>query len=146
MNIRKMLISDYEKVYDLWMSCKNMGFNDLDDSKAGVKKFLDRNPNTSFVAEEENKIIGIILSGHDGRRGYIYHVCVREECRNKKIGSQPVSKSPEALKNEGINKVALLVFNKNEIGNAFWQKQGFIERVDVKYRNKVLRKITRIDT
>lgn len=146
MKIRKMLLSDYEKVYELWMSCKNMGFNNLDDSKIGIEKFLKRNPETSFVAEEDNQIIGVVLSGHDGRRGYIYHACVREEFRNKKIGSQLVSKTLEALKNEGINKVALLVFNKNDSGNAFWEKLGFTERTDVKYRNKELSEIVRIDT
>ena len=61
-----MTIEDYEKMYDLWMSCKNMGFNNLDDSRDGIEKFLLRNPGTSYVAEEGDRIVGTILSGHDG--------------------------------------------------------------------------------
>lgn len=146
MLIRTMNIDDYEKVYALWMSCKNMGFNNLDDSKEGIERFLSRNPYTSFVALENEIIIGIILAGHDGRRGYIYHMSVAEDYRKQGIGAQLVEKSLSALKEEGINKVALLVFNRNEIGNAFWEKQGFYAREDITYRNKELNKIIRIDT
>jgi len=146
MNIRLMNIDDYDKIYALWMSCRNMGFNNLDDSREGIDKFLKRNPDTSFVAEEGERIIGVILTGQDGRRGYIYHACVAEDCRGQKIGTKLLDHALEALKEEGINKVALLVFNRNEVGNAFWERQGFTVRTDVAYRNKELAEIIRIDT
>ena len=146
MNIRIMDIADYDKVYDLWMSCKNMGFNNLDDSREGIEKFLKRNPTTSFVAEEDDRIVGVVLSGHDGRRGYVYHMSVAEDCRKQGIASKLLENSLAALKEEGINKVALLVFNRNEVGNAFWESQGFIVRDDVAYRNRALTEIVRIDT
>ena len=146
MQIRTMTIHDYEKVYALWMSCKNMGFNDIDDSKEGISRFLERNPNTSFVAMENDELLGIILGGHDGRRGYIYHMSVAEKYRKKGIGSALVKKCLEPFKNEKISKVALLVFKYNETGNAFWEKQGFILREDVNYRNIGLCELVRIDT
>lgn len=146
MKIRVMNISDYEKVYALWMSCKNMGFNNLDDSKEGIEKFLKRNPDTSFVAVEDDAVVGIVLAGHDGRRGYVYHMSVAENYRKQGIGTQLMSHCEEALKREGINKTALLVFKRNEAGNAFWEKQGFTVREDVAYRNKALAEIIRIDT
>ena len=146
MQIRTMTIADYEKVYALWMSCKNMGFNDIDDSKEGITRFLERNPNTSFVAIENDELLGIILGGHDGRRGYIYHMSVAENHRKKGIGSSLVEKCLESFKNEKISKVALLVFKYNETGNAFWEKQGFILREDVNYRNIGLCELVRIDT
>ena len=146
MKIRVMDISDYEKVYALWMSCKNMGFNNLDDSKEGIEKFLKRNPDTSFVAIEGDEVVGIVLAGHDGRRGYVYHMSVAEKYRKQGIGTQLINHCEEALKREGINKAALLVFNRNEVGNAFWEKQGFTAREDVAYRNKALAEIVRIDT
>ena len=146
MQIRTMTIADYEKVYALWMSCKNMGFNDIDDSKEGIARFLERNPNTSFVAIENDELLGIILGGHDGRRGYIYHMSVAENHRKKGIGSALVEKCLESFKNEKISKVALLVFKYNETGNAFWEKQGFILREDINYRNIGLRELVRIDT
>ena len=146
MNIRLMEISDYDRVYALWMSCRNMGFNDLDDSREGVAKFLARNPNTSFLAEDGGDVIGVILAGHDGRRGYVYHMSVGEAFRRQGVGSRLVARSLAALKGEGIHKVALLVFNRNEAGNAFWEKQGFEKREDVAYRNKALSRLVRIDT
>ena len=146
MQIRTMTIADYEKVYALWMSCKNMGFNDIDDSKEGIARFLERNPNTSFVAMENDELLGIILGGHDGRRGYIYHMSVAENHRYKGIGSSLVEKCLASFKNEKISKVALLVFKYNETGNAFWEKQGFILREDINYRNIGLRELVRIDT
>lgn len=146
MNIRKMNISDYDNVYSLWMSCRNMGFNNLDDSREGISKFLKRNPNTSFVSEENNSLTGVILAGNDGRRGYIYHMSVSEAYRRQGIGTKLVNACLSALEQEGINKVALLVFNYNEAGNAFWEKQGFSLREDIAYRNRTLCEMVRIDT
>lgn len=136
MEIRMMAISDYEKVYELWTNTAGMGMRSLDDSKEGIAKFLKRNPTTNFVAIIDDTIIGIILSGHDGRRGYIYHTAVDIKYRENGIGKSLVNKALEALEKEGINKVALVVFKNNDIGNAFWNEIGFEERVDLNYRNK----------
>ena len=143
---RSMTIDDYDKVYTLWMSCRNMGFNNLDDSREGIDKYLKRNPSTCFVAEQGKKITGVILSGHDGRRGFIHHMAVSEECRRRGIASSLLEHALSALKAEGINKAALLVFNYNETGNAFWESRGFTARNDVTYRNKLLTEMVRIDT
>lgn len=136
MIIRKMTISDYDKVYRFWTSIEGMGMRSIDDSKEGIAKFLDRNPNSNFVAVIDDTIVGTILSGHDGRRGYIYHAAVDSKYRGKGIGKSLVNKTLEALYQEGINKVALVVFKNNEIGNSFWEAIGFEERVDLIYRNK----------
>ena len=144
--IRVMNMEDYDKVYALWMSCKNMGFNNLDDSREGIEKYLKRNPSTCFIAEKGEAIAGVILSGHDGRRGFIHHMAVAEDHRRQGIASALLEHALSALKAEGINKVALLVFNRNEAGNAFWEAQGFTARTDVTYRNKALAELVRIDT
>ncbi|MGN0691800.1 MAG: GNAT family N-acetyltransferase [Oscillospiraceae bacterium] len=146
MMIRKMTISDYEQVYALWLSCKGMGLNDLDDSKEGIERFLKRNPDTCFVSEEEGSIIGVIIAGNDGRRGYIYHTAVIPEYRGRGIGSALAERAVSALKDCGINKAALVVFERNEGGNAFWEKAGFSVREDLVYRNKVITEMKRIDT
>ena len=143
---RIMTIDDYDKVYALWMSCRNMGFNNLDDSREGIGKYLKRNPSTCFVAVKEQSVVGVILSGHDGRRGFIHHLAVSEECRRQGIASSLVKHALSALQSEEINKVALLAFNYNEAGNAFWENQGFTARSDVTYRNKALVEMVRIDT
>ena len=143
---RIMDISDYEQVYRLWLSCAGMGLNNLDDSKDGIKRFLDRNPDTCFVALEQEKIIGVIIAGNDGRRGYIYHTAVDPEQRHRGIATRLVNEAMGALKSLGINKTALVVFSKNEGGNAFWEKSGFTSRDDLVYRNKTITEMVRIDT
>ncbi len=146
MEIRKLISNDYEEIYELWMSTPGMGLNDIDDSKQGIDKYLKRNPNTCFVAVISGKIVGVILSGHDGRRGYIYHLAVSIINRNKGIGSALIDSALQALKDEGIHKVALVVFKNNDIGNTFWEHHGFSAREDLNYRNKALTDLKRIDT
>ena len=144
--IRVMTIEDYDSVYDLWINTPGMGLNTTDDSKEGIDKYLKRNPTTSFVAEDNGKIIGVILSGHDGRRGYIHHTAVSVEYRNRGIATKLVENAMNALDKEGINKVALVAFEKNIIGNNFWESIGFTVRNDLLYRNKNIRELERIDT
>ena len=146
MKIRKMVIGDYEKVYALWLSCTGMGLNETDDSKEGIERYLKRNPETCFVAEEQDEIVGVILSGHDGRRGFIHHTAVSPLHRKEGIGTKLSDEALRALKNEGITKVALVAFKRNQLGNAFWEKHGFQVREDLNYRNKALVDLKRIDT
>ena len=146
MLIRNMTISDYDRVYALWLSCSGMGLNDVDDSREGIERYLRRNPATVFVAEEGNEIVGVIMAGHDGRRGYIYHTAVHPDARKKGIGRALVGAALEALKAEGITKAALVAFERNKEGNAFWEQMGFSERNDLTYRNRTLREMNRLDT
>ena len=144
--IRKMKIEDYAAVYELWLSCKGMGLNDVDDSQEGIARFLERNPDTCFVCEEDGKLIGVIMAGNDGRRGYIYHTAVAPAYQKRGIGSALVKTVLKAFKGLGISKAALVVFARNEEGNAFWEKQGFTARTDITYRNKALVEMIRKDT
>ena len=144
--IRKMQITDYNAVYNLWLANKGMGLNDVDDSESGISRFLVRNPDTCFVAERNGKLIGVIMAGNDGRRGFIYHTAVHPDYHRQGIGSALVSAALEALQTLGITKVALVVFGRNTDGNAFWEKQGFTVRTDLTYRNKALVEMIRKDT
>lgn len=146
MKYRLMTADDYNDVYALWLSCKGMGLNDLDDSEEGIRKFLERNPDTCFLAEEEGKIVGVIMAGNDGRRGYIYHTAVHPDHRRKGIGRKLVELAIDALENEGINKVALVVFKRNEDGNLFWEEVGFTTREDIAYRSRPIKEMVRYDT
>lgn len=131
--VRIMTIEDYEGVYALWKKIKGFGIRSIDDSKEGVARFLKRNPTTSVVAEKDGRIVGSILCGHDGRRGCLYHVCVDEDYRRHGIGKRMVVFAMKALKEEKINKVSLIAFTENDIGNAFWNTIGWTERLDVNY-------------
>ncbi|KPU42396.1 acetyltransferase YpeA [Oxobacter pfennigii] len=136
MNIRLMTIDDYDKVFEMWTTTPGMGVRSMDDSREGINKFLLRNPSTNFVATVHEKIVGTIMCGHDGRRGYIYHTCVSDKHRKLKIGSSMVDAVLEALSKEGINKCALVVFSSNDTGNSFWQSLGWEKREDLNYYNK----------
>lgn len=131
--IRAMTIQDYEGVYKLWTGIRGFGIRTIDDSKSGVEKFLKRNPDTSVVCEEDGKIVGAILCGHDGRRGCLYHVCVDPDYRLRGIGKAMVVFAMEALHKEGISKVSLIAFTENDIGNAFWKEIGWTKREDLNY-------------
>ncbi len=146
MTIRNMTIDDYEKIYSLWMSCVGMGLNNLDDSKEGIERFIERNPTTCFVAEENGEIVGAIMVGNDGRRGYIYHTSVHPDFRGRGIARNLVKCALNELKKLKINKVALVVFERNKTGNTFWEKLGFNVRDDLVYRNLSLTEMIRFDT
>lgn len=131
--LRVMTIDDYDQVYALWKQIHGFGIRSVDDSREGIDRFLKRNPTTSVVAVDEDKIVGAILCGHDGRRGCLYHVCVDENYRMRGIGKSMVVFAMEALKKEKINKVSLIAFTKNDIGNAFWNEIGWTKRIDLNY-------------
>ena len=136
--IRRMQMRDYMKAHKLWMSCDGIGLHEMDDSKVGMERFLLRNPDTCFVAEQDGDVAGVILAGNDGRRGYIYHLAVSEEYRGKGIATRLVETAVDALNRLGIQKTALVVYKKNTDGNALWEKMGVCVREGLQYRDKVI--------
>lgn len=131
--IRAMVTEDYDQVYALWKRIKGFAIRSIDDSREGVERFLNRNPGISVVAVEDDKIVGAILCGHDGRRGCMYHVCVDPDYRLQGLGKEMVVFCMNALHEEGINKVSLIAFTVNDIGNAFWKQIGWTRREDLNY-------------
>lgn len=138
MEIRLLTMADYPPAYHLWATTPGMGLRELDDSREGFGRFLRRNPATCFAAVENGGLIGTILCGHDGRRGYIYHTAVRNDAREKGVGRALVTAALEALREEGIHKTGLVVFCRNPPGNDFWQALGFVWREDLNYYSKSL--------
>ena len=114
--IQPMSIGDYEDVRALWMTIRGFGIPALDDSREDIDRFLRRNPTTSVIAE---------CDGGIGRQGSLYHVCVAKEYRRQGIGTRMVGYCMQELKKIGINKVALIAFKNNDVGNAFWTKIGW---------------------
>ncbi len=138
--IRTVTIDDYDRIFALWNSTEQSrrALNPVDDTREGIGRYLKRNPDTCFAAVKDEQIIGVILTGHDGRRGIIHHMCVHPDFRRMGIAARLVSAAEEALKKEGIQKVFGLVFIDNEPANAFWEKQGYSLRTNLNYRNKSL--------
>ncbi len=131
--IREMHIEDFDQVYALWKTIRGFGIRSIDDSREGVARFLRRNPSTSVAAVKGDRIVGAILCGHDGRRGCFYHVCVHEDYRKQGIGKAMAVFAMKALQKEQINKVSLIAFKSNEVGNQFWKSVGWTFRTDLNY-------------
>ena len=139
-SIKKVTIDDYNAIYELWNATEQSrrALNPVDDSREGIARYLKRNPDTCFAAVKDGKIIGVILTGHDGRRAIVHHLCVHPDCRRMGIAGHLVSLAEEALQKEGIQKIFGLVFKDNETANAFWERQGYSIRTNLNYRNKSL--------
>jgi ribosomal protein S18 acetylase RimI-like enzyme len=131
--IRLFTIDDYDEVYQLWKRTPGVGLRSMDDSREGIDQFLRRNPTTNFVAEADGRIIGVVMGGHDGRRGYIYHTCIEEAYRRRSIGRVLMERITEAMKNERITKLGLVCFAENDKGNDFWKGLGWALRSDLNY-------------
>ena len=139
-SIRLVTIDDYDALFELWNSTEQSrrALNPVDDSREGIERYLKRNPNTCFVAVTGGKVIGVILTGHDGRRAIVHHMCVHPDYRRMGIAGRLVTMAEDALKKEGVQKVFGLVFKDNEPANAFWEAQGYSLRTNLNYRNKSL--------
>ena len=139
-DIRKVTIEDYDQLLALWNSTEQSrrALNPVDDSREGIERYLKRNPDTCFAALSDGKIIGVILTGHDGRRAIIHHMCVHPDHRRMGIAGRLVKEAEQALKKEGIQKIFGLVFKDNDTANAFWESQGYSLRTNLNYRNKSL--------
>lgn len=133
----EMQIDDYNEIYNLWKNTPGMGLDNA-DSFENISKFLIKNGKLCFVCKHEGRIVGTILCGNDGRRGYIYHVAVDVNYRGKGIGKSLVDKSLQRLKDEGVAKCHLFVFADNEIGNSFWNSTGWQKRDDVYVYSKFI--------
>ena len=140
--LKPVTIEDYDDIYELWISTdqSKRALNPIDDSREGIELYLKRNPSTCFLAWglDEEKTVGVILAGHDGRRGIIHHLCVKEEYRKTGVATKLVARAERALKEEGINKIFCIVFMDNDPANSFWESQGYTIRTNINYRNKSL--------
>ena len=127
----------YDQVIDLWKKCEGIGLSGA-DSREGIQKYLERNPGMSFIARDLDTVVGSILSGHDGRRGYIHHLAVDADYRCQGIGRKLVEKSIAVLQSRGIQKSHLFIFNENVNGIAFWERIGWTYRQDVGLISKII--------
>jgi ribosomal protein S18 acetylase RimI-like enzyme len=125
--IREMHILDYDQMIELWNSIEGLALSNA-DSRSNIEAYLARNKGLSFVYESEGRIVGTVLCGHDGRRGFIYHAAVNPEFRNQRIGQAMVDRSLSRLQDEGIDKCHIFVLDDNEIGGRFWSRTGWAKR------------------
>lgn len=137
-HIRSLSIADYAAAIELWRKTEGIGLNDA-DTEAGVRAFLERNPGMSAVAvAESGALVGAVLCGHDGRRGYLHHLAVDRAHRNQGIAARLVARCLERLAAERILKCNVFLYSDNRAGAAFWQHMGFLPRSDLRVFQKVI--------
>ena len=131
-----MTADDYDEVADLWRNTEGIGLDEHVDTREGIAGYLARHPGLSFVARQEGRIIGAVLCGDDGRRGYLHHLAVATACRRKGIGRALVEACLAGLGSAGIPKCNIFLLADNELGKAFWTHNGWNERHDLKVLQK----------
>jgi len=134
--IRRMTLADYEPVIALWRALPGIGLDDDSDSRKGIARYLKRNPGLSFVALAQGTVVGAVLSGHDGRRGYLHHLAVAPTHRKLGIGKALTQRCLEALGRNGIPKCNIFLYRSNAKGRAFWKHNGWDLRQDLSILQK----------
>ena len=129
--VTEMSLRDYDDVISLWQKAEGVGLSDA-DSRPNIQKYLERNPGMSFVARENGTLVGAVLCGHDGRRGYLHHLAVAAAHRRKGIGKALAERCLAELASLGIRKCHLFVFATNSDARSFWKKLAWTERIDIK--------------
>lgn len=135
--IEQMCVADYDEAVALWAGTAGVVLRNA-DSREGIARFLARNPGLSFVARVDDRLAGTALCGHDGRRGYLYHMAVVSDLRRRGIGRMLAARCVRALEAEGIDRCHLFVVRSNEEGDAFWQRLGWSARPDVGLMTRLL--------
>jgi N-acetylglutamate synthase len=130
--VREMTVEDYDEVVAIWQAAEGVGLHDDVDSREGIAAYLARNPGASQVARQAGRIIGAVLCGHDGRRGFLYHLAVADSWRCMGVGRALVDACLAKLAAVGIPKCNIFVFADNGGGKAFWRQTGWNERADLK--------------
>lgn len=137
--LRVMGIEDYEAVYALWQATEGVGLG-RSDTREAIARYLLRNPGMSFTAWDGSELVGAVLAGHDGRRGYVHHLAVRASHRQQGLGRRLAACCEQALLADGIDKAHLFVFRQNSGGQAFWQRAGWYARDELVLMSRELRK------
>lgn len=130
MIIREMTIDDYDEVYEMWQITTKRALSKADE-KDQMERYLKHNAGMSQVAVVDGKIVGTVLAGHDGRRGFIHHMAVLPEFRRKKIGHALAQTAIQKIRGQGIDKTHIFCYQNNETGQSFWRDFGFEKREDV---------------
>jgi len=133
--IRELTRADYEGAYALWSVTEGVGLSQADEPH-NIARFLERNPGLSFVALDSSRIVGAVLCGHDGRRGFLHHLAVDKGFRRAGIGRQLVQRCLRALSDAGMRKCHIFVLADNTEGQRFWRSVGWEERTTLKVMSR----------
>ena len=125
---REFVMSDYDDVIALWEGVEGVEISE-GDSREEIAEYLQRNPGLSHVVEADGQIVGAALCGHDGRRGWIYHLAVAPSHRRQKVGKLLLNACVNELRAAGLKRAIILVAGDNAAGHDFWLRNGW-ENID----------------
>ena len=128
--LREFNLMDFDKIITLWRNCEGIGLSAADEPER-IRMYLERNPGCSFTAWDGADLVGAVLCGHDGRRGYLHHLAVDQAYRRRGIGKMLMKKCLDAIQAQGIDKVHIFVYRDNEKAARFWQRNGWYKRDDL---------------
>ncbi|ACU88996.1 GNAT family N-acetyltransferase [Desulfomicrobium baculatum] len=128
--ISPMSINDHAAAMALWQDTPGIGLSAADGAEA-MQSYLERNPGLSQCAWANGLLIGTVLAGHDGRRGYLHHLCVHDDFRHRGVGRQLIGRALEVLDALGLEKAHAFLFTDNESGRRFWDRIGWTWRTDI---------------
>jgi len=126
MTTREFRISDYDDAVELWTRVEGVEIAE-GDSREDLIGYLERNPGSSRIAEDGGKLVGVALCGHDGRRGYIYHLAVDPAYQARGVGKRLMNECLDGLRQAGLKRALILVANDNPRGRKFWRRCGWEE-------------------
>lgn len=128
--IKDMSIDHYDEIFAMWQITSKRALSKA-DSREEIERYLNRNKGLSQIAVIDGKIVGTVLAGHDGRRGFIHHMAVMPEYRRKGIAKSMAERAVEKLAKEGITKTHIFTYCDNSAGQSFWGNMGFEKRNDI---------------
>jgi putative acetyltransferase len=130
LTIRAMVAADIPAALDLWQNTDGVGLT-IEETPEMLVSFLERNPSISSAAFLEGRLVGAVLGGHDGRRGYLYHLAVATEHRRQGLARSLVDRTTRQLGAVGLLRATLLVYATNHEGQSFWRHLGWHMRLDL---------------
>lgn len=137
--IRPMVAADYDAVLTLWRATDGIGLSAADE-RGSIEAYLERNPGLSRVAYRGTVLVGAVLCGHDGRRGYVHHLAVVPAERGRGLGRRLMDEVLGELAREGIGKANIVVYVANAEGQAFWRATGWLPRDDLVLMQRVVQR------
>jgi ribosomal protein S18 acetylase RimI-like enzyme len=133
--VREFTMEDYEAAFALWGASEGIGLSEA-DTRENIALYLRRNPGQSFVAVEDGVLVGAVLCGNDGRRGFLHHLAVAPSSRRRGAGRALITRALDALAAQGMRKCHIFVISANEEGRRFWRRVGWEERTTLVVMSK----------